>query len=364
MNKTILFIIDYLDYGGAGKMMKYVANICADHFDDISLLALYEKERSRSLSSKVKFYSLEESQTGGILWRYRLIKKIRNAIETIQPKVVCTFVSDICFSVRLATLGVKTTIVSAERGDPFTLPYAWKLLVGWTYRNSDYCFFQLSQARDFFGKKVAEKSFVIPNVFVQEDGLTPYWGKRKNTIVGAGRFVEEKRFEVLIEAFSRVSRVHPEFRLILYGEGKFLEKYKLLAEKLGISELIDFPGYVKGVARAIREDGIFVLPSRYEGIPNTLIEALSIGIPCVSTDCTPGGPFFLTKEGKNGILVPVDDVGAMEEAILKVIENDKISRTLSEKGPEIIEELKPSVIDKQWIEAFNFIIKKNINYGH
>lgn len=359
MNTSILFIIDYLDFGGAGKMMKYVANICANHFNDISLLSLYEKERSRSLSSKVKFYSLKEAQTGGLIWRYNLIKKIRGVIKMIQPKVVCTFVSDTCFSVRLATLGVKTTVVSAERGDPFTLPYAWKLLVGWTYRNSDYCLFQLSQARDFFGEKVIKKSFVIPNVFVQEVGLTPYYGKRRKTIVSAGRFVAEKRFEVLIEAFSRVSRVHPEYRLILYGEGQFLEKYKLLAEKLGVSELIDYPGYVKEIARTIREDGIFVLPSKYEGIPNTLIEALSIGIPCISTNCTPGGPYFLTKGGKNGILVPVDDVDAMVEAILEVIEDDKVSRTLSEKGPEIIEELKPSVIDRQWIEAFNYITNKN-----
>ena len=147
--------------------------------------------------------------------------------------------------------------------------------------------------------------------------------------------------------------------MILYGEGPFLEQYKQQAERLGISGLIEYPGYVKGVAKAIREDGVFVLSSRYEGIPNSLIEALSIGIPCVSTDCTPGGPRFLTKDGNNGLLVPVDDVDAMADSINTIIENAELANRLSELGPTILSELSDDVISKKWIEAFGSILELN-----
>lgn len=357
MNKDtqILFIINHLDFGGAGKMLKYVANLCADNFDNVAILSLYEKERSKGVSDKLKFYSLENDSKGGLLWRLAIIRSLRKKIKEINPDVVCTFVSDACFTTRVATLGMNVKVVSAERGDPYTLGRVWTALMKWTYGKSDYCFFQLEKARDFFGPKVAKKSFVIPNVFVQDTGVTPFYGERKKTIVSAGRFVAEKRYEVLIEAFAKVHASHPEYSMIIYGEGPFIDKYKQKSDTLGISEYITYPGYVKGVAKAVREEGIFVLPSLYEGIPNSLIEALSVGIPCVSTNCTPGGPEFLTKGGTTGVLVPVNNVEAMSNAILRIIESPELAKELSQKGPSILEELTDEKISKQWIAAFKQI---------
>lgn len=355
-NTQILFIIDYLDFGGAGKMMKYVANLCADNIDNVSILSLHEKERSKEVSDKLNFYSLENDLKGGVLWRIAFIWSLRKKIKEINPAIVCTFVSDACFSTRLATLGLDVKVVSAERGDPYTLGRVWTALVKWAYRKSDYCFFQLEKARDFFGPEVAEKSFVIPNVFVQDAGVTPFYGERKKTIVSAGRFVAEKRYEVLIEAFAKVHASHPEYSMIIYGEGPFIDRYKQISDSLGISEYISYPGYVRGVAKAVREEGIFVLPSLYEGIPNSLIEALSVGIPCVSTNCTPGGPEFLTKGGTTGVLVPVNNVEAMSNAILSIIESPELAAKLSQKGPSILEELTDEKISRQWISAFRQIV--------
>lgn len=357
--KSILFVINYLDLGGAGKMIKYVANLTSKHIGNVFMLTLYETDRSSSLNPGITHKSLGLENKGGLIERCKLIRGIRKVVKTDKPDVVCSFVSDICYSTRLATLGLKAKIVSAERGDPFTLPFIWKKLMGWTYRNSDYCFFQLPKARDFFGNKVARKSFVIPNVYIPENSITPYYGERKKTIVSAGRFVAEKRYETLISAFAQVHKAHPEYTMIIYGEGPYLEQYKQQAEFLGIAELIEYPGYVKGVARTIREDGIFVLSSRYEGIPNSLIEALSVGIPCVSTDCTPGGPRFLTKDGKNGLLVPVDDVDAMAAAINVIIEDKELAKRLSATGPSIIDELSDDTISKKWLDAFETILNSN-----
>ncbi len=358
-NHSILFVINYLDLGGAGKMLKYVANLCASSFGKVTVLTTDEQERSTGLNSSVRHISLGYNPEKGMAWRMMQTRKLRRAIKEFAPDIVCPFVSDVCFISKLASYGLDAIFVSAERGDPFTKNRIWDMMMKWTYSQSDYCFFQLPQARDYYGEKVREKSFVIPNVFVQEDGITPYHGERKKTIVSAGRFVAEKRYETLISAFAQVHNTHPEYKMIIYGEGPYLAQYKQQAESLGIAGLIEYPGYVKGVARTIREDGIFVLSSRYEGIPNSLIEALSVGIPCVSTDCTPGGPRFLTKDGKNGLLVPVDDVDAMATAINAIIEDEELAKRLSATGPSIIEELSDDTISKKWLDAFETILNSN-----
>jgi glycosyltransferase involved in cell wall biosynthesis len=355
-NKSILFIINDLDLGGAGKMMKYVINISSAWFKKVSLIEVYAKEASKEIPESVKTFPLGIEVKGILGFRYKIITSIRDIVKREKPDIVLTFVSDMCVNTRIATLGLNTIVCSADRGDPYTETFPWTILVPWAFNRSDYCFFQLDKARDCYSAKVQKKSFVIPNVFVANPGNTPYSGERKKTIVSAGRFVIEKGYDVLIKAFAKVHEKHLEYTMTIYGDGPFLGQYHKLAQELGVDDLITYPGYVKDVAASVREDGVFVLPSRYEGIPNSLIEALSVGIPCVATDCTPGGPMFLTKGGKNGLIVPIDDVDAMAEAILNVIDDDVLANTLSQNGPEILEELKPSFIDKQWMEAFNCII--------
>ena len=165
----------------------------------------------------------------------------------------------------------------------------------------------------------------------------------------------EKRFEVLIEAFYHVHKRYSDYTLIIYGRGPFLDKYKRIVSDYGLDGFVQFPGFVSNVAETIREDGIFVLSSKFEGIPNALIEALSTGIPCVATDCSPGGPAFLTKNGQNGVLVKVDDADALASSIIKLIENPNYAVMLSERGPEILNDLAPDHINSLWIKAFQII---------
>lgn len=355
MQTKIVLIINHQDVGGAGKIIKYVANLLADNNYSVTLISLYDELSSPDLSKKVKCVCLRQKIFGVIIWRYNLIAKIRKEIKAIEPVVVCSFVSDVCFLARIATFGLPLKFVSAERGDPFSLSIIWKILIFWTYRNSNYCFFQLEKARDFFGKKVAKKSFVIPNVFKQQDGVTIYTEARKKTIVSAGRFDYQKGYDVLIRAFANIYKKHPDYSLILFGDGTLLDYFRKLVSDLGIEKVVSFPGYVSAVANSIREEGIFVLSSRFEGIPNSMIEAMSIGIPCIATKCTPGGPEFLSKNGKNAALVEVDDIMGLTNAILKVIEDREYANYLSAHGCEIIQELKPERIDQMWINSFLLI---------
>lgn len=358
-NKKVLFVVSQLKVGGAAKMIKYVANLCAAHFGKVALLTYYDDYTPDDLNTSIERVNLNVKAGGVPLWRIKAFRRLRRCIKAGAYDLVCSFLPDVSLMSRLATFGIDTVVVSAERGDPYQFSRLWRKLVSWTYRKSDYCIFQLDRARDFFGEGVASHSFVIPNPYVPEKNVSPFKGSRKKTIVSAGRFAPQKRFDVLLEAFATVHSVCPDYRLILYGVGECLAEYQAQVKELGICESVSFPGYVRGIPSAIREDGIFVLSSDYEGIPNSLIEAMSVGLPVVSTDCSPGGAAFLTDGGNRGLLVPVHDVKAMAEAILKLIKDPGLAQMMSERAMEVVGMLDAGVIDSMWIDSIKTMLEKN-----
>lgn len=356
-NKTILFVVNSLRLSGAGKIVHYLAKLCSEHYKSVHAISLYQDELI-SVHDSVLYSSLPQNSSFGFLARLKTIRLLRHKINDIKPDVCVAFVSDVAFTARIATLFEKRiTFVSAERGDPYTLPRIWKILVSWTYRNSDYCIFQLDKARDFFGDRVKNKSFVIPNPFLKSSNLPPFHGTRKKTIVGAGRFVHEKGFDILIKAFSHIHDHFPDYSLIIYGEGPCRNSYLQLITDLHLEEFVSLPGSVSSVAESVREDGVFVLPSRYEGIPNVLIEVMSMGVPTVSANCSPGGPAFLTNNGCHGLLFPVDDVFSLEKCLEQVLSDGVLQKQLSLESVTVCDLLEPSTIKKKWLSAFAEITK-------
>lgn len=355
-DKKILFVVSQLKVGGAAKMIKYVANLCVSHFESVTLLSYVDDYTPDDLHQSIKRVDLGIKIHKIPIWRIKALAGHRKVLKEGVFDIVCTFLPDMSLMSRLASFGTKTIVVSAERGDPFEFSKLWKTLIGWTYRKSDYCFFQLERARDFFGEAVAKHSFVIPNPYVPVEGASPFSGTRKKTIVSAGRFADQKRFDILIQAFAKVHEKHQDYKLVLYGEGSCRSKYEELSRNLGVDSYIEYPGYVKNVSAAIREDGVFVLSSDYEGIPNSLIEAMTVGLPCVATDCTPGGPDFLTDSGKRGLLVPIRDVDAMAEAINRIIESPELAAAFSQEGVKLVDILDINVINKAWVDAFSTMI--------
>ena len=352
-NNVIVFFVSKLNVGGAGKMVKYVANVCRDIFKEVHVVSFYEEMECEV--DGVSYHGLKLN-TSKRLWRLSAFKDIRNIVSKLNPMVCCSFVSDVAVMTRIATLFKnKVVFVSAERGDPYTLPKVWKALVTWTYNHSDYCFFQLPKARDFFGKKVADKSFVIPNPYINR-GVELFKGQRNKTIVTATRFEKEKGVDLLINAFANIHKDFPEYRLIIYGAGSMLPQYQEMIKSLDIYDCVSFPGYINNVAEAVRKEGIFVLPSRYEGIPNSLIEVQAVGIPVISADCSPGGPRFLLKDGESGLLFPVGDTKGLEESIRRLIQDKELYVYLRERSSDILKDISEPSIREMWLKAFDIII--------
>lgn len=132
-------------------------------------------------------------------------------------------------------------------------------------------------------------------------------------IIAMGRLEYQKGFDTLLNAFTKL-REDIHVKLIILGEGSLRKKFEIMANELGISDRVSLPGFTENPYAELANSDLFVLSSRWEGLPNALIQAMACNIPVLSTNC-PGGPAEILEDGKWGQLVPVDDVAALTEAI-------------------------------------------------
>jgi len=361
--KTIVFVVNNLGYGGAQKMASFVAEACINLFDRVFLISLTSKETSILVNDKIAIKKLDYEDGKDILKkitsRIRTIRRLRKELFAIKPTMICVFGADALMLTKLAILRYKAKIISSERYSPYSYKWLWKIITKLLYASCDGMIFQTQKAMDFYSKNIGRKSVVIPNPYIKNTKeIKIFEGKRKKTVTAAAASFEyRKGLDILISAFSIVKKTHPDYKLIIYGQGMLLNEYMKQVKELNIEDSVVFPGITKDVSKAVYDSSVFVLPSRSEGMPNVLIEVLGVGVPTVSCDCPPGGPAFLTDNGRRGLLVKINDVTGMAKSICRILEDDSLSRELSKSGNEIIDLLSPSKVSALWIAFISQILE-------
>jgi glycosyltransferase involved in cell wall biosynthesis len=157
----------------------------------------------------------------------------------------------------------------------------------------------------------------IPNGIPPKDPPTAAHDARR--VVAAGRMSPQKGFDMLIEAWATVSAKHPDWTLTIYGKGPWRTTLADRRDALGLRDVIELPGLTNRLDAELGASSMFVLSSRFEGLPMVLLEAMSCGLPVVSFDC-PTGPGEVIDDGVNGRLVPPGDVDSLAATLIELIE--------------------------------------------
>ena len=144
---------------------------------------------------------------------------------------------------------------------------------------------------------------------------------------------------------------------MIYGEGDKRGELEKLVEELGLKDRISLPGNIRNIADEMEKNSLFVLSSDFEGMPNALMEAMALGLPCVSTDCPCGGPRYLIKNGENGVLVPVGDADALAEAMKKMLHDEDLRIRIGNNARTIQTRLSPEKIYGQWESYIKSIVE-------
>lgn len=251
-------------------------------------------------------------------------------------------------SLLMAARGTGVRTVFCERNNPVRpdMPRNILSLRDRLCRRCDGAVFQTEEERAYY-KRLSGPAAVIPNPL--KEGLpAPYEGERRREIVNFCRLNKQKNIPLLIEAFTMLRRDHPEYTVCIYGRGEEKENLIALVQAKHLEQCVFFEDFAPDVHERIKDSAMYVCTSDFEGLSNSMLEAMAIGLPCVCTDCAGGGAGMMIRDHENGLLVPVGDARAVYLGMKEIIENPDLGEKLSVAAAAVREQLSVDKIVDRW----------------
>lgn len=350
--QKIALIAHGLGNGGAERVASILANGLSRKNYEVMYLAVYNNVITYNLDADIKYIYLNIDVPNKIKKYIDRSKKISKILDDFQPDFVISFIVQ---EMLLTSFKGKYQIVYSERTDPASKSKLLRMATKWIYNKAYRVVFQTDNAKDYFDTNIRDKGVVIPNPINMD---LPYWKENlhENVIVTACRITPEKNLPMLIKAFARFYDGHRDYILRICGEPRYPEiKNELirLSEELGIREKIEYLGYCTDVHQVMSRATIFALTSNYEGLSNSMLEALCIGVPTICTDCPSGGAAMYIENGENGFLVGVNDVDALYQQMTILADDIELQEKISNNSVKLREQLAAENIIKQWMAVLH-----------
>ena len=346
----VMLVISSMVTGGAQRVMSLLANRWARLGWDVTLVTLANHEGD--------FYRLEpairriglglESDSGGTLEAIannrERVGTLRRLIVEAAPDAVLSFQDRMNVLSLLAARGTGVPVVVSERVDPRKHPIGrtWNVLRRWTYPRAGRVVAQTESVAEWLKEIVAPERIAVlanPVEGAQSAGSAHLRGlvgldDQAHVVLGVGRLVPQKGFDLLVEAFGQAASDYPDWHLIIFGDGPDRQRLRRLAAESGIGGRLHLPGYVQGAERYGSECDLFVLSSRYEGFPNALLEAMAAGAAVIATDCL-SGPRDIVRSGTDGLLVASESAAALADAMRRLMADEQERRRLGTAGKDV-----------------------------
>lgn len=354
----ICFCVDSMGSGGAERV---VANL-ANHFSsvykyEVSILIVSgrKKESFYLLNEQVSLIAICENELKRVKARQR-IKRLKRIITEMKPDLVISFLPHVSIYTYLALRRSSIPHIVSERNDPTRFPKGRiaKILRNIAFKNASGVVCQTNMAKDYFSKKIQSKSVVIFNPVV--DGIDYNVSDEfVKTIVATGRLEPQKNYFCLLQAYNLFHKIHPDYNLRVYGDGSLKNK---LIHYVDTNDIVGvtFEGNSKTWIKDNKSCFAYVLSSNFEGMPNSLLEALCSGMPCISTDCRVGGPKELIQDGENGLLVKCNDPMAIYNALCKLESDTNLRTKLSLANRGLKTRFSLESICKEWNKLFERVL--------
>jgi GalNAc-alpha-(1->4)-GalNAc-alpha-(1->3)-diNAcBac-PP-undecaprenol alpha-1,4-N-acetyl-D-galactosaminyltransferase len=308
-----------------------------------------------SLHKDVKHISLSSARSSSniittILRNIRTILKLRHILKDLNIETVISFMTTMNVISVIAARSLGLPVIISERYNPwkFNPPITWKVFRKRVYPYADYVVVQSIEAFEFFCKFCKkEKIKIIYNpVLIPDNTIDCYDQDNPKVILGVGRLKHVKGYDLLVEAFARLHT--SDWQLWIVGEGEERSNLEKMISDLKLNDRIKLLGQSDQVGIYYQSAAIFALSSRAEGFPNSLAEAMSYGLPCISMNCETG-PAVLIEHAKNGLLVPNKDISAFSAGLQYLIDEPDIRERLGAAARTTIEQkFRLDAIMKQW----------------
>jgi GalNAc-alpha-(1->4)-GalNAc-alpha-(1->3)-diNAcBac-PP-undecaprenol alpha-1,4-N-acetyl-D-galactosaminyltransferase len=327
----LAIVLSSMSQGGAQRVGALLANAWAQRGETVCLITLDgSRENCYALDRRVTRVMLEVTgdsahSLAAIAANWRRAAALRRALQRFRTDAVLSFCDQTNVLAVLATRGTRMRCVIAERTDPsrHSIGRMWDVLRRLSYPMASALVVQtralLPWARSvMLGRR---RAHAVRNpvrdmsAFVRSDR-----DAARRVVIAVGRLAPEKALDTLLIAFSRVADAFQNWNLVLVGEGPERGALVGLAHALGIAHRVSFPGWLAEPGEPLSQADLFVMPSRYEGFPNALLEAMACGLAAIATDSV-GSSEIITPD-VDGILVPTDSVEHLEAAMRALMNDD------------------------------------------
>ena len=359
----IILLTSSLTAGGAERVATTLCNAWAERGDRVTLIPtfsgggqpFYKISNTVELIYLANVVGIKKNPVVGYAQR---LFALRRLIAERRPDVIISFLENVNVAAIIASAFLRIPLIICERNDPSSEPRSkfWEFACRSTYRYAD----MLTVQTEAVAEKVMQiyprlkQVRSIPNplpdgtVAIAKSGLY----RRRKTLLSLGRLVAQKQVNITINAFAEVAPYFEKWDLHIYGEGPLKIKIEEQICNLGLQERVFLKGLTAEPWQIMADSDAFVMTSKYEGFPNALLEAMSVGLPCVVFDC-PSGPREITSNGKYAMLVKLDDQNGLITALEKIMSNESFGVELGNQArASILLRYNLSAVLDRWDQLF------------
>lgn len=340
----IVCVIHSLDGGGAERVMARLVSMLSERGHDVTLITLDDGAGDRHevhpsvRRTYLNVMSDSRNKLAGLIATAARVRALRGAMKVAKPDVVLSFCDVTNVLTLLASRLWSVPVVVSERSDPASqaIGAPWAQLRPMLYRRASRVVVLTDAAAATVAPWCRDQPIVIPSAV---DAPPPGFGAAHDDagdFVAVGRLEREKGFDLLIDAFAKIWRDVPQARLKIYGEGSLRRSLEQQRDRLGLSSVIDLPGWTRPIWPVLKPSGVYVLSSRYEGFPSALLEAMASGMACIAVDC-PSGPAAIIRDGIDGVLVPAGDENALVSAMLRLRNDQPLRERLGGNARDVVQ---------------------------
>lgn len=356
--KKIIVNTGTLSSGGAERVLSILSTPFADAFDEVQYVMWLDAKYPDifyNIDPRIKIVRISKESGSSKIWKQ--VIWFRKYVKEENPNIVLSFMVMVDFTVTMALIGTGIPQIVAERNDPrYFGKHQWlRELINLSYHTPDVkgILMQTQNNKEYFkSKKLYNKTDVIYNPIMMPDEIVGKALKteKEDLIVSVGRLTHQKCQDVLIKAFARFHKSHPSYKLCIFGEGEKRKELENLAKELSISNVVLLPGRSTKVMEEISKARMFVMTSEYEGMSNALLEAMCLGLPCISTKVS--GATDLIEDGVNGFLVDVGDIDTIAERMSELAADNDFCYKIGCKSKNVYNRVSVDVVSKQWVDYF------------
>lgn len=351
--KEIIIVTISLGNDGAERVLSELANEWASSGHQVTVVQTRPNAYGceYTLSERIEQLQIEAPGRFKIIRYLREIFKLVKILKKRPEACAVSFLSASSFILAVSSWFTKNRLIFSERNNPRECPAGiyQQILRNFAFYFADVCVFQTEDAKQYFSRAIQKKGVIIPNP-VKGDLPKRHTGERRKAVITACRLHPQKNLKMMIDAFVMFHREFREYKLEIYGQGVLEKELKEYTVSLGAEEYILFLGFEPHIEDKMADCSIYISSSDYEGISNSMLEAMGMGLPVVVTDCPVGGARMVIENGKNGILVPVGDARALYLGMKEIIQNPEFAKTISQNASLIRYQFPLKKIAGKWIE--------------